>query len=100
MVGSAALQLLQGKHFLEYVAVEESMRGRGIGAALVSLIEDEARALGLKELWAKARLPEFYERLGYTVNQEADHGVKTLKDCRRCPQYLVTCRPAMVVKRL
>jgi len=100
MVGCAALQLLDGEHFLEYVAVENSMRGRGIGAALVARIEDEARAAGLKELWAKARLPGFYERLGYKVLSETGRGAKSLKGCESCPQYHVTCTPAMVVRRL
>ncbi len=100
MIGCAALQVIKGEHFLEYVAVESSMRGRGLGAALVARIEDEARALGLKELWAKARLPGFYERLGYTVYRTGARGAKSVKDCEKCPQYHTTCFPALVVKRL
>lgn len=100
LVGCAALQVLEGHYFLEYVAVDGQMRNRGLGASLVAKIEEEARARGLKELWAKARLPGFYERLGYRVLSEDAHGPKSVGDCRVCPQYHKTCYPAIVVKPL
>jgi len=100
LVGCAALQVLDGHYFLEYVAVDSSMRNRGLGASLVAKIEEEARSRGLKELWAKARLPEFYEKLGYRVHSGTTHGLKSVEDCKSCSQYHRTCYPAIVVKPL
>ena len=100
LIGCAALQVLDGYHFLEYVAVDSAMRNRGLGASLVAKIVEEARARGLKELWAKARLPGFYEKLGFKVHSGIRHGPKTIEDCEACPQYHRTCYPAMVVKQL
>jgi GNAT superfamily N-acetyltransferase len=100
LVGCAALQLLDGHYFLEYVAVDSTMRNRGLGSSLVAKIEEEARARGLKELWAKARLPGFYERLGYRVCSGDAHGPKSVEDCRACTQYHKTCYPAIVMKPL
>jgi GNAT superfamily N-acetyltransferase len=100
LVGCAALQVLDGCYFLEYVAVDSAMRSRGIGASLVAKIEEEARARGLVELWAKARLPGFYEKLGYRVHPGDTHGPKSVVDCRACPQYHSNCYPAIVVKPL
>jgi GNAT superfamily N-acetyltransferase len=100
LAGCAALQVLDGYYFLEYVAVDSSVRNRGLGASLVAKIEEEARARGLKELWAKARLPGFYEKLGYRVQPGDAHGPKSVVDCRDCPQYHRTCYPAIVMKLL
>jgi len=100
LVGCAALQVLDGHYFLEYVAVDSAMRNRGLGASLVAKIEEEARARGLTELWAKARLPGFYEKLGFRVHSGDAHGPKSVGDCKACPQYHSTCYPAIVMKPL
>lgn len=49
------------------LAVTESARGLGVGAALVRTVEEEARALGLAavDLHAQTHALGFYERLGY-----------------------------------
>jgi len=51
----------------ERVAVRRPFRGAGVGRALMRALEDEARALGRRELVLNAQLPvvAFYERLGY-----------------------------------
>jgi N-acetylglutamate synthase-like GNAT family acetyltransferase len=100
LVGCAALQVLDSHYYLEYVAVDSAMRNRGLGASLVAKIEEEARARGLTELWAKARLPGFYEKLGYRVHSGDAHGPKSVGDCKACPQYHSTCYPAIVMKSL
>jgi GNAT superfamily N-acetyltransferase len=100
LVGCAALQCLDGYYFLEYVAVDSSFRNRGLGASLVAKIEEEARVRGLKELWAKARQPGFYLKLGYKIQSVGAHGPKSVADCKNCPQYHKTCYPAMVMKPL
>ena len=100
LVGCAALQVLEGYHFLEYVAVDSAHRNHGLGSSLVAKIEDEARTRGIRELWAKARLPGFYEKIGFRAHSAESHGPKSIEDCRSCPQYRRTCYPSMVVKTL
>src|ERR1700753_2021969 len=53
------------------VWVEESARGRGIGAALVDAATRACFALGFPRayLCARARMTGFYERLGWTLNE-------------------------------
>jgi N-acetylglutamate synthase-like GNAT family acetyltransferase len=82
------------------VAVDAEVRKRGIGALLVAKIEEEARSRGMSELWAKARSPEFYERIGFRVLGEGERGPKSLESCRECPQFRKSCFPAVVVKQL
>ncbi len=100
LVGCATLQSVDGGYFLEYVAVDASIRNRGIGARLVARIEDEARARGMKELWAKARAPGFYERIGFRILGDGERGPKNLDSCQTCPQFRRDCFPAIVVKQL
>jgi len=100
LVGCATLKLEDGSHFLEYVAVDAEVRKRGIGALLVAKIEEEARSRGMSELWAKARSPRFYERIGFRVLGEGERGPKSLESCRECPQFRRSCFPAVVVKQL
>ncbi|MDN5381549.1 GNAT family N-acetyltransferase [Streptomyces sp. LB8] len=51
------------------LAVVREARGRGIGAALVRVLEEAARARGLTavDLHAQTHALGFYERLGYTA---------------------------------
>jgi N-acetylglutamate synthase-like GNAT family acetyltransferase len=100
LMGCAALEYEDGQHFLEWVAVDSSVRMRGVGTSLVALVEGEARARGMTELWAKARIPEFYRSIGYRVIGEKEIGAKTLDGCIGCPEFDRSCHPAIVVKDL
>ena len=67
-VGTARLRVtVDGHPKAERVAVRRPFRGAGVGRALMRALEDEARALGRRELVLNAQLPvvAFYERLGY-----------------------------------
>jgi len=100
LIGCATLQFTDGGHFLEYVAVDDRVRSRGIGASLVAKIEDEAKARGMTDLWAKARSPGFYRRIGFRVLGDGERGPKSLDSCQTCPQFRKDCFPAIVVKHL
>lgn len=52
---------------IRYCAVDERMRGRGVGEALLREFEREAQARGIGRIWMDARegAVRFYERMGY-----------------------------------
>ena len=52
---------------LYQMAVEERLRARGVGRALVERLHDELRARGVRQVWlnARANVVGFYARLGY-----------------------------------
>jgi N-acetylglutamate synthase-like GNAT family acetyltransferase len=100
LVGCAALKKGDDLFMVECLAVAESMRGRGLGRTLVARIEKEAGANGAKKLWAIARLPRFFERIGYRVSSPSDPGAPRNDDCMTCPQFGKSCCPAIVVKDL
>lgn len=62
---------------IELLFVPEALRGRGTGAALLAMAEQEARAAGCAGVWLDTfsfQARGFYERLGYALAGEiADH---------------------------
>lgn len=69
------------------LAVDESLRGRGAGSALVGALVEEARDLGIRRLFALTYRVRFFERLGFRVIPKHDLPQKVWKDCLSCPKY-------------
>lgn len=68
LVGCLVLQPIDAKRIqMRQVAVDEKVRGRGIGRMMVKYSEDLARNLGFQEMMLHAReaVVPFYEVLGY-----------------------------------
>ncbi|KAJ3267456.1 hypothetical protein HK104_005873 [Borealophlyctis nickersoniae] len=65
------------------LAVVKSMRGKGVGAALMRGAEDEAREKGLKsvELHAQCYASGFYERVGYVKESEETFMEEGIEHC-------------------
>ncbi len=56
--------------FLRWAWVDEKLRGKALGRALMAAAEDEARRRGAKVMWLDTfsfQARPFYEKLGYTV---------------------------------
>jgi N-acetylglutamate synthase-like GNAT family acetyltransferase len=100
LVGCAALKKGNDMFMVECLAVAEIMRGKGLGMRLVRKIEEEAVANGARKLWAIARQPIFFERIGYHVSSASEPGAPRNDDCATCPQFGKSCYPAIVVKDL
>lgn len=54
---------------IQRMAVIDDVRGRGVGAALLRFLEDEARRRGAARfvLWAQTHARAFYEKAGYAA---------------------------------
>ena len=100
LVGCVGLRKKVGVFTIECLAVAEDLQGKGIGRTLIGLIEDEARKMGAKDLWAVARAPGFFERIGYTVAKPPPGQGPTLKGCASCRQFGRSCHPAIVFRAL
>jgi len=55
---------------IERMAVVDDVRGRGVGSALLRVLEGEARRRGATTLtlWAQVRAQPFYQKAGYVVS--------------------------------
>lgn len=100
LFGCAALKRDEERYAVDWLAVSEQMRRMGIGRMLVQRIEAEARMRGASKLWALARAPRFFERLGFRTATHDESGGPGMSNCLLCSQYQRSCFPAIVVKDL
>ncbi len=100
LFGCAALKREGDRYAVEWLAVDEQLRRKGIGQMLVRKIEAEARMRGADRIWALARAPRFFESIGFRVASSDEAGGPVMSNCLLCSQYQRTCFPAIVVKNL
>lgn len=78
------------------LAVEEARQGQGLGQLLVGAHLQEARALGLRTVFALTYRPGFFERLGFRQADVMTLPRKVWNECYRCPKF-PTCNEIAVV---
>jgi len=100
LVGGIALERSGGLDVVNWMSVDAEYRGRGIASRLLAALEREARARGVRRLWATARAPGFFLANGFRVVTEGLEAEYLLGDCPSCPQYLSECTPRPMVKDL
>ncbi len=100
MVGCAALKQVEDRFSVEWLAVADRLRERGLGSRLIRKIEDEARARGANTLWALARAPGFFQAIGFRLARADETGGPTLVNCAKCAQFGKSCNPAIVIRAL
>jgi len=82
-VKDEAGEILAGVHgntdwgwlYISAVWVDESLRGMGLGSALMAQAEDEARRRGCRNAYLQTmsyQVPDFYAKLGYSVFAELE----------------------------
>src|SRR6202161_4971468 len=81
------------------LAVDPSVKTRGIGRALVEALEDEARAQQLYSIFAFTYVAGFFAKLGFEEVDRGELPLKAWKDCLRCPKFQA-CDEIAVLKRL
>jgi amino-acid N-acetyltransferase len=68
------------------LAVEEKVRGRGIGSKLVLWCVEEARRLRIRKLMSLTYEQRFFEKLGFEVVAKETLPLKVWSDCVKCPK--------------
>ena len=81
------------------LAVLPAAKRNGIGRAIVTSLEAEARESGLENIFAFTYVPEFFHRLGFGEVERGELPLKVWKDCLRCPKFQ-KCDEIAVLKRL
>ena len=87
VVGVAGLGVMWA-HLTEIyaLAVDPSMRGRGLGRRLVEACLDDARRLGIRQVMTLTYEQAFFEKLGFGVVDRARLPLKVWSECLRCPK--------------
>jgi len=81
------------------LAVDPSIKTRGVGRRLVEALEEEARESGLHAIFAFTYVPEFFQKLGFYEVERGELPLKVWKDCLRCPKFQC-CDEIAVLKPL
>jgi amino-acid N-acetyltransferase len=69
------------------LAVDNKHQKKGIGRNLVKQCLKEAKALGIKKVFALTYQPEFFKKLGFADTDKASLPQKIWGDCVRCPRF-------------
>lgn len=87
IVGCAALRILwRDMGEVRSLAVRPDAHGRGLGAALVGAVIEDARGIGLPRVIALTREVGFFERVGFSVADREHMPRKVWTDCVMCPR--------------
>ena len=93
VAGVAALHVgWEGLAELRSVAVSPGHLGRGVGRKLVESCLEDARELGVNEVFVLTYVQGFFEKLGFAVARREDLPQKVWTECRnKCVKYPDEC---------
>ena len=94
LVGGFVLALREGEYICDGIAIDNSLRGTGLGSQLLKLGLEETVKRGGDKMFLVARAPEFFRRNGFVTvpRQEAPN----FFECLTCPQYGISCHPEVM----
>ena len=94
LVGGFVLALREGEYICDGIAIDNSLRGTGLGSQLLKLGLEETVKRGGERMFLVARAPEFFRRNGFVTvpRQEAPN----FFECLTCPQYGISCHPEVL----
>jgi amino-acid N-acetyltransferase len=99
IVGCCSLRIyFPGMGELVSLAVEKKSTRKGLGTMLTKTVIEEARKLGLEEVFTFTYVPEFFERLGFVRMDKNKLHPKIWLDCHNCPKYPDCDETAMMLK--
>ncbi len=88
ILGTVSLQICwEDLAEVRSLAVAETQGKKGIGRQLVQSCLEEARALGLKKVFALTYQPVFFEKMGFQYIEKAELPQKIWSDCVKCPKF-------------
>jgi amino-acid N-acetyltransferase len=97
LVGCGALQICwQDLAEIRSLAVETSRQGEGIGTRLIGALMEEARDMGVKQVFVLTYRQRLFERLGFKVMNKNLLPHKIWADCIRCTKFPECDEIAMV----
>jgi amino-acid N-acetyltransferase len=100
IVGCCALEVIWSDLAeVKSLAVEESHKGRGVGASLVNAAVEKAKIIGVPKVFGLTLKPEFFEKLGFKVVDKGELPMKVWSDCARCSKQQ-NCDETAVIKNV
>ena len=79
------------------LAVAPGMNRMGVGTALVEKLLDEARELGIEQVFVFTYEPKFFSRFGFIQVEHRTMPLKVYNECFNCPKFNKCDELAMVL---
>ncbi|MCC8126293.1 MAG: GNAT family N-acetyltransferase [Clostridiales bacterium] len=95
LISAATLQIRDGVYTLGDIAVREEHRNEGLGRQMQKAVFDEARKMGVTEIWGSAKVPDYYYHLGWE-KMDWDTSPKVGVNCHTCSRRGISCFPAII----
>ena len=83
---------------LRSLAVDERVRGGGVGQAIVARLVDDARARRFGTIFALTRAMRFFEKCGFRTASKEHFPEKVWRDCVACPMLAQCDEVAMTIQ--
>lgn len=97
VVGVGGLHIMwQDLAEIRSLAVKPGLTKKGVGRGIVDFLVDEARALGLKRVFALTYQQGFFEKCGFAVVQKETLPQKVWKECVYCDKFHCCDEIAMI----
>jgi N-acetylglutamate synthase-like GNAT family acetyltransferase len=100
LVGAICLERQGRLDTVNWMAVDERYRRRGVATALFAALELEAKERGMPRLWVTARAPGFFIAQGFDLIASGPERDALLGGCLSCGQFGGVCDPRALTKRL
>ncbi|MZP31438.1 N-acetyltransferase [Heliobacterium undosum] len=88
IVGTGSLHILwEDLAEIRALAISKDARGKGIGKAIVDMLIEEAKDLGIDRVFALTYQEGFFSKCGFSVVQKEQLPHKVWKECIDCPKF-------------
>lgn len=95
LMAAATLEVRDSVYSLGDIAVRKDLHRNGFGRVMQGVVFDEARKRNISELWACARVPEYYLHSGWEV-MDWDSSPQIAVYCSSCGKRGTECRPEIM----
>jgi amino-acid N-acetyltransferase len=80
------------------MAVDSGATHRGLGSQVVQALLQEARSIGIAQVFLFTYVPEFFARFGFVRTEHRALPLKVFNDCFHCPKFNTCDEIAMVLQ--
>ncbi len=95
LMAASTLEIRDGVYSLGDIAVRSDLQKKGYGKVMQNVVFAEARKTGVKELWACAKEPLYYERCGWRKT-DWNSAPKIAVYCDSCGKRGTLCHPEIM----
>lgn len=95
LMAAVTLEIRGGVYSLGDIAVHKDAQSKGYGKILQSVVFDEAKKLGVKEIWACAKEPDYYIHCGWE-QMKWEESPNIAVYCSTCSKRGNSCHPEIM----